>query len=256
MKPIELLDEINRFCDDIYYDFNEDNGYEWVEGFINNLSIKVEVAMGASKLVLIPVNQNYVLKIPFLGRYIEEWVENEDYPYKEGDPEYQWREAGEYQSIFTPFEWAAIREEDENWDYCAAETSIYELAEQEGLEGYFAAEYLLGFINDIPVYVQDKVCPAEEATESPYGSLSSHDRKEYNHYRSSASPDYNRFPPKWANHFLKVYGEQELTRLINFLEEHKVNQDWHWGNLAYIEDDMFYPIPILLDYSNYNDQEK
>ena len=76
MKPIELLDEICRVCGRIYNDFNEDNGFEWAEDFIDSLSCKVTISMGATKLVLIPEKENFVLKIPFFGRYCEVWKEN------------------------------------------------------------------------------------------------------------------------------------------------------------------------------------
>ena len=236
----------------VYY--NEDNGFEWAEDFIDSLSCKVTISMGATKLVLIPEKENFVLKIPFFGRYCEVWKENEDYTLSYSDPDYDSSEAGYYDNEFYPFELAAVREGDAIWDYCAAETTIYELAEAEGLESYFAAEYLLGFIQETPVYVQDKVCACEDATLSPYRSLNSADAKRVRHYLSNGSPERCvKFPNMWINHFIRVYGEEELNRLVEFLILHKINDDWHMGNLAYIEDDAEYPIPIILDYSNYND---
>ena len=252
MKPIELLDEIIKVCDPIYHNFSEENGYDWAEDFIDRLSCEVAIASGASKLVIIPKDEDFVLKIPFLGRYSEEWIRNEDYTLDERDPDYDWDEAGHYETIFSPFVSAAVREGDDIWDYCAAETTIYELAIEEGLENYFAAEYLLGFIENMPVYVQDKVCPCEDAAIDPYRSLNSKDNETYRHYLSQSSPSENRFPPTWSMQFIKIYGEDELTRLIEFLNAHRINTDWHAGNLAYIEDDPSFPIPILLDYSNYN----
>ena len=256
IKPIELLDEIKSVCDALWDDFCEDNGYEWADRFIDRLSCEICVSSGASKLVIIPKHENFVLKIPFFGRTTEEWVENADYTLKSDDPNFDWDEAGRYEYTFTKFEWAAVREGDDRWDYCAAETSIYEMAIEEGLESYFAAEYLLGFIDETPVYVQDKVCPCEEASISPYRSLNSEENKVYRRYLSQSSPAQNHFPANWSMQFIKVYGEDELTRLINFLNNHRINTDWHAGNLAYIEDDPQFPVPILLDYSNYNDQEQ
>lgn len=237
MKPITLLDKINKVCSPIPTDFSEENCWSWMEEVKKEIPIDLQYTSGISKLVILPENEDYVLKIPFLGKFEDVWHDNEDYQVSPESEEYDPNLAGYEVFEFIPFEGAAVNQEDEEWDYCATETSICELAEMEGLEEYFAHEELLGFIKgDHPVYIQDRVEPFSE---------------EGYDYNSDHRAFYGA-PTVWIEHFINQYGEQEFERLADFLVSYEINHDFHRGNLGYIQSIQSKPVPIILDYSDFH----
>lgn len=263
IKASEILDIINKYADDVPENFSTEDYIHWVHSFLNHLETeigqKVIIKDGASKLVLIPENENYVIKIPFLGHNEEEWIENEDYPYKWGDPEYDGDKAGHYEYIFYPFDGASFdgynydSENGENWNYCNAEVDIYELAVLAGLELYFAREELIGFIDGelggYPVYVQERAVTYNDSQKS-YDKASENEIQELREKYANHGFDewhLDSIHQIWALDFIAEYGEEEYFRFFRFCYENALFEDMHYNNFGYIVD----TYPVLIDYSNY-----
>lgn len=253
MKPTELLDEINTYAKEIYDEFCEDNAWSWAHTFENKLSCKVRFAAGVSKLVIIPSGENYVLKIPFVGKIEDTWHSNPDYKVSYDDPNFDEEEAGEYRDDFFPFEYASsfddYANEDVSWNYCNSECSIYDRAVENGLELYFASEELLGFIGERqhPVYIQERAMVFSDSEwiqkRLPQSKADAFwdELEELGFYHGG-------LPLLWIRHFIEHYGKDELKRLGDFMKEYHIG-DLHSSNVGYVYGD----IPILVDYSNFND---
>lgn len=130
-----------------------------------------------------------------------------------------------------------------DWDYCALESLIYELAVEEGLGAYFAEEGWLGDIDNTPVYYQTRCTPMTSIS-IDYNS------KEYKqkekHSRSICDKlDVCCFNEVWISDFINLYGEEEFKRLNDFLERYEIG-DLRSCNIGYLD-----RAPILFDYTDY-----
>jgi hypothetical protein len=258
MKATEILDILNELCPPVPSEFSDDEGHAWGGKFHDALSErlgqKVFFESGVSKFVIIPANENYVLKIPFKGHYEEVWVENEDYDKKYGDEGYCYDEAGHYEYDFIEFSGATnedgIEPYDHEWNYCNSEVYFYEQAIENGVELYFAAEELLGFLDETPVYKQERAIPFS-STANPYANFTEahpEEAKNIDKMLEAHSISFgSAFPYQWIYDFIQRYGEDEFFRFYNFCDEYGLLGDMHYGNFGYIEGD----IPILIDYSTY-----
>lgn len=182
--------------------------------------VKFESFFGATKLVLIFENTDFVVKIPFTGEY---------YMYAENDDD-------KYQ----PFTCAGELAEEE-WDYCKIEESRFYDAENEGLGICFAKTECIGRINDFPIYVQ------------PKAEIFSYLTKEYSEEKKSSTRekcseiDADCFNSGWLSDVLDYYGEDIFTKLVKFISDNNYN-DLHGSNLGYVGNR-----PVLVDYCGYAD---
>lgn len=259
MKAIELLDILAKVCDNVPNDFCEEDNHRWIDSAtrtrIEELAgQKIEYDSGVSKFVIIPKNENYVLKIPYRGHYEDAWIENENYSKNRGDEDYDYEKAGHYEYTFYDFDNAyfnnAYNEDGGKhaWNYCNAEVDFYEEAVDSGFELYFAAEELLGFIGEHPVYKQERAIAFRSSRQSVEDFYSDHhDEYEKTDNFLMENECDGCFPVKWVYDFIRLYGEEEFLRFHNFCDSLSILQDMHCGNFGYVEGD----IPILIDYSNF-----
>lgn len=178
--------------------------------------IRLEVASGASKLVFMPFDEKYVIKIPFNGNYKA------------------------YQQEYTSFEMANTYN---YWDYCLKELEIYHKAKAKGLGKFFAKIRLIEN-NEHPIYIQEKAVLFSEASdweglEFYYGQKHSTEDIGYSYPLS--------IPNEWLEIAISHYGKIMVDRLINFLINEYLD-DFHDGNLGFINGK-----PVIIDYSGYND---
>lgn len=202
-----FADDVNDAADSLYDKFSS-----W------------DIRMGASKYVILLPNYNYVIKIPFNGS---------------GETDYD-DETDEEQFEFEKFDGAALSN---GWDYCAVEATIYEYAELEGVEKYFARTVLWKRSKfNYPLYLQERVnvYNDEEISEN-----SREIAETYAGY-SNAFGTCSLYDEEWIGHFLDWYGEEEYKKLANFLINEDIN-DLHYGNLGYRNDGA----PVIFDYSGY-----
>lgn len=135
-----------------YYWMNEDCEHRlmpsqfrnkvYTDALGSNSCYPEKVTCGASKLVIMFEEYNdVVFKIPFIGTALLEEVHDTYMPFD-----------------IDPF-CRASHERIGCWDYCLGEQEVYERVEWEAseLEDFFCKTELLCFIDDHPVYVQERV---------------------------------------------------------------------------------------------------
>lgn len=203
----------NEFINSLGFDFNNNYNY----------------AFGATKLALIPVSKekDYVIKIPYTGSYNHE--------------------SGYYSDIYHPGRedyWAyyAAECEDRPWDYCGGEVYRYAIAESEGLAECFAKTKLLGYINNYPIYIQEKCITFNECCFKHRHSIEERRRT------SKCCHNYDEINEDWLTDFRLYYGEDKLIHFISFLKEFKWDDDLRNDNIGYIGNR-----PVLIDYSGFLD---
>lgn len=178
--------------------------------------MQLEVASGASKLVFIPFDEEYVVKVPFNGDYKA------------------------YQQKYVSFKMANTYN---YWDYCLKELEIYHKAKARGLGKFFAKIRLIEN-NEHPIYIQEKAVLFSEA--SDWEGLELY----YGQKHSTEDIKYD-YPTPISETWLKIavshYGKTMVDRLIKFLSNECIG-DFHRDNLGFINGK-----PVIIDYSDYND---
>lgn len=234
------------------YTFYEDFSKEDEHDLINSLNgikelddIEWRIDTGISKLVIIFVNQDFVIKIPFSGRYDFSCNYENDYC-EECDGDCEFCEYGLQQ--YHLFDGAySIDEKDPEieWDYCRMEVEFYQKAREMDIDFCLAETRLLGKINGYPIYTQTKA-DVYASNWSTYSCRHSEEQrkamKDYCHTHKG-----NCFNSNWLIDLRNAYGDKVFLTFMDFIEKTKI-EDLHNGNVGYIGD-----CPVLIDYSDYKD---
>lgn len=146
MELFNILDKVGidtnseRFTQE---SFEYENPFYEFDEYINKNypDFNYVIDSGATKCVIIPKNEDYVLKIPFTG--YEDW---DNQPCKEDEETGEWIYDEDYDP-FVPFE---------DGDYCRIEADNYQFAIIEGLEEIFAETYFLGYVKGFPIYAHKR----------------------------------------------------------------------------------------------------
>lgn len=206
-----------------YEDFLDDI-YEFIEGYHPEVNW---IKNGVSKIVIsyndIP---NYVIKVPFKGRYNDCYDETELFTY------------ASYEKPYTNIN---------AWDYCESETNCYHDAkEYYDLGDMFAKTEYLGKIEDIPIYISEKITTLMSDTR--VRNSSEHTEKIARSLRDKYEIDWGFCEGKGLSAFIDCYGEKRAEELVSFLEEYDIG-DLHEGNIGY---DLYGNVKII-DYSGWYD---
>ena len=231
MELFNILDKVGidasseRFTQESFE--YENPFYEFDEYMNKNYpNFNYVIDSGATKCVIIPKNEDYVLKIPFTG--YEDW---ENQPCEEDEETGEWI-YDEYYDPFVPFE---------DGDYCRIEADNYQFAIIEGLEEIFAETSFLGYVKGFPIYVQKKVTTFWQTDKKV-----KHTDEERTSLKKSYKPeDIERLPVDWCLDFIAAYGEEKFIDFLIFTIEYHIN-DLHGDNVAYRNGK-----PCLSDYSGY-----
>jgi hypothetical protein len=228
----------------------EDNFYDlFVKPLKKILPFSIAADNGVSKGVLLIEGASQVIKIPFNARLDTDAYDDAicDYHYeRESLPEEEWcmTKEPELEEFLTQFWCAGLRAGEEKWDYCEKECRLYALAQEEGLDQYFAKEYCVGHCAEgHPIYLQERAkiyCDSEESSRYTYEELDKIMETCDNKYVQC-------FNSVWIADFIAAHGEEEFMRLSAFLESYGI-RDLHDGNLGYIDG-----FPVLVDYSNFDE---
>ena len=205
--------------------FGEENQDEVLAALNNKMFYDYDYAYGATKLAIIPVDKDYVIKIPYTGTY------NRNY-YNEDD---------EYDETLDTGEWVdfcGAEDADECWNYCSSEVNRYKIAEEYGFAICFAETRLLGDVHNFPIYVQEK-CEILEHCHQTH----THSREECNLYSLTYGCSIN---PNWLIDFSNYYGKEMLNSFLKFLTDMGWDDDLRSSNIGYIKDR-----PVIVDYSGY-----
>lgn len=184
-----------------------------------------EFDVGATKIVLIPEHENYVVKIPFSHSLCElrEWNDElEEYEYKEYYEEF----------ICAPY--------GGKWDYCHSEIQVYQMAQEHNVAQYFLPLQHIGDVDGHPIYVQEKVEMYD------YYATKSHSRDdEDSAYNSCQSRNLDMFNVSWCTDFILTYGIDAFADLDDFFNVIGLT-DLHSGNIGY-----YHGVPVIVDYAGF-----
>ena len=226
------IDIPNEFGGD-YENEDYDWMFEWMEeNILSQLQEFYTLYHGVSKIVMVPKNGDFVIKIPFNGSYSP--IYNDEDPDEIID--HIWHEY-----IGAP--------EDCGWDYCATELNVYEKAKELGIECFFAkTEYLCSTKNFYPIYIQEKVktkynVNSKEVTPSN-DSLARYRQNYIKYHNYGICKDKN-----WMALCLDQYGEEKVTIFIDFINNIMpfINCDMHSENYGF----RINKTPCLIDFSDW-----
>lgn len=195
---------------------------------------------GASKLVVYPKYEEFVIKIPYIG-----YVDEDDVVYGE----YDWDcvDPVSYENI-TDFSNAAYPLYDNfGWDYCRTESEYFILAQQYGIEKMFAQTLYTGTYQHNPIYIQEKCCSLEHSSRKIRESCNVNLDKSIDLVKTYSKGYNTNCYTSLTSLMLKDYSEKDCINLIKFLSDYNIG-DLHPGNYGFSEID---GRPILIDYSDF-----
>lgn len=178
---------------------------------------------GVSKLCILPRNEKYVIKIPFNGSLYRHYSPHEECYYED----------------FAQ----ANNDRDRNWDYCLTEVLTFREAKKYGVDNLFCETKLVGFVDNHPIYIQEKATPFSAETDI--------DVEYYSDERTDKTEEYCKkrkfhcFNLIWQSDAIDYYGEGIFNKLMRFINDYDIN-DLHTDNVGYIG-----RRPVLFDYSDF-----
>ncbi len=187
---------------------------------------------GASKLVLIPCEENYVIKLPFKGNYHYFYDENEQF------------------KTFSIPGLPALHE----FDHCAEELKLYHIASKYHTSQILLKNIYIGEVNEEPVYIQQKAVTFNEyydsGDEDYFDNESVHTQEEIESMEKSYEKSNVYFVgdnsklDTWLTDVHKYYGEKQFIKFLQFIDSY-IN-DLHSENIGYIGDR-----PVIIDYASF-----
>ena len=212
----------NLRCDSIDFLSDADDA-EYSEGFSYIYEqVDEEIRTGVSKVVIIPHDSSYVLKIPYRGA-------------REGEESWDFHYAGN-----------KIRD----WDYCETEAEIYDAFKEEGLECFLAKTVRYGKdATGYPLYIQEK-CITSYDYEDPDPNYT-YDDTERKAFRSMFACGIAVANNTWNMKAIMYYGVEKYIRFMQLCMDRfpDVLVDLHSENYGYRTDGS----PVLIDFSSWND---
>lgn len=198
--------------------------------FANEIS-NIRIASGLTKIVLIPDDKDYVIKIPITKTGAHVYYENKKGNWVKGK---------------------LIIDNNNLGDYCSIEEKLFNSFEDD-IKKIFAETRFITKVNDLPIYIQEKVTV-------PY--CKKIDQFDPNHYPSDRKSDmdihyelnaiskyceYNEFQEDYCYDILVNYGFDFLVKLLQTIDYAGIS-DLHYGNYGYKN----YK-PMIYDYSGYGE---
>lgn len=222
MEIVKNLDLPRDFGIDVDDDFDTYNIEEQISDVMNDSFF---VTNGVSKMVIVPNELPFVIKIPFNGR----WVSNFDCAEEEEECEEFWY-----------FMMAESRMSGD--DYCARELELTAEIKAEGFGEFVPDMMYVGRCCGHNVYIQEKVKPMSECSKTIHPTEDS-----LNKSRQINAP----FLDAWAALVIDTYGEDNYNKFLEWARENEpdVLSDMHTGNYGINMNGN----PILLDICGFRD---
>lgn len=199
-------------CD--FSDLSEDN---FMEKIINHIPEDWGCAHGASRLVLFPPGEDFVIKIPFLG-YIDS-CDNEFY-------------------VFS----GVNTDRERSWDYCYSEILMRKAAKERNEAPEILAKVKFEcYVNGYPIYTQKKVSPLscpERWDDAPIENYlpDGYVTEDIKYFAKRTSNE-------WVAAIFNYYGSKMFNKIMDVL----VNlSDIYEDNVGYLDDR-----PVVIDYAGY-----
>lgn len=225
-KAIEFIKRVGGVEELMY-------GDNWT--WYNNEDYTVD--SGASKVVLVFTNSDYVVKIPFKG----EFCESDNYDCENScdrDCSCSRCSRGSVVENYYEFTGARIGENEYGWDYCASEQFFYEKAVVAGVEEFFIKTIFIGEFDGHPIYLQEKVKVYGYDSQTKSSEQSKEIFMKKFRYSEIQNEDFGGL-------LIEYYGEDRVNQLVEFLSEVGIS-DLHSGNVGICANR-----PVLFDYSGY-----
>ena len=245
-----ILECLERYCN--FEGLSEDTFYELVAMPLsdNQCFNNWTWDNGVTKGVLIFKDLDFVVKIPFQGRYCytESHYENTNGNWTlPNTSKIKYYKKIEGTEEFFNFEGSPA--EDSEWNYCQAEAEITIRAKEKGIENCIAATKLLGYAGDHPIYIQEKCFMFSDASSSTNKEkYKNRTKKDYDTLRAARErTDFWGIDDNWVLDFLIYWGEEVMKKLSEFIFENDI-EDLHNGNIGYR-----HGVPCLVDYSSYRE---
>lgn len=213
--------EIESFLKETHWDykagFSEDDAEEFLESIWYEGMPNYDYEVGATKLVIIPTDLDYVIKIPYNMAYFE------------GDC---------YDFIGLPQGFA---------NYCEYELHLYEVAHDAGWGNLFLPTEYIGNFAGLPIYIQPKAeeygknfCDyATEASKEAIMNKRKEDRRGFLNFLS--------LPFDWVACCLDIlHSFDKLRQFFYFLENEEISRDLHRANIGFYKNK-----PVIIDYGGY-----
>lgn len=176
---------------------------------------------GASKLVIIPADKDFVIKIPCKYEY-----DGDEDTYKGAC---KFGPDGEVLDF--------------GWNYCGLEEAIYQAAVKAGIEKLFAETIYIGVYDGYPIYIQEK-CKIFNDIRNTEDYPEKSKKKSLKLCRDNNWYCFNEY---WLSDVLDYYNtDNEFMKLNKFIESYNIS-DLHFGNVGYRYDGS----PVLIDYSDF-----
>ena len=153
----------------------------------------VEYKSGATKIVLVCKDDDFVIKIPTYGECEDDWTS-------------AW--VGAYS-----VELDARGYDVERNDYCQLEMALYECAQEQGVDKFFVPTEYVGEVFGIPVYVQPKI--------TYLYSKGNHSNEDEFTYASIANSDM--IDPSVGAELLMYYTIDEVRAFLEFVRSFGIN---------------------------------
>ena len=223
------------FIDDgIVSSYAEPQDYEILTNVEDGIQIDkdipgAEVFFGATKMVIVPINRNYVIKIPFTGIY---HAERGEFKYDEND-NYRW-----YPNDYYDFKFVSST----TGNVCDEEIAMYDDA-SDSLKKLIAPNEFVCWYGRVPVYVQEKVPTTcgwlddEEVGIYSKARIRIAEKLQYMH---------RRFYKNFILRLLDMFGIDEANRVLYEIDE--CIFDLHDENYGYRKDGSC----ILFDIAGYD----
>lgn len=208
-------------------EFSENNDYPLV---FANIEDKVDCNYnnGATKSVIIPIEEDYVVKIPYSGYFTDYYNEN--------------TETRDYGYV----DFVGANNTCNDWDYCLREVEVYSLAKEFGVEQFFCKTELMGTVNNYPIYAQEKAVIWEYIRN--YDDYLEEDKKEMRNILMQTAGGYSSAFLCWLCDCMKWYGKAMITSFLEFLDDNYI-RDLHSANLGYVN-----KRPVIVDYAGFNEE--
>ena len=205
---------------------------------------------GVTKLVLRPTDPtaNYVIKIPFLYLYDEDydaWDEDEAC----GDPYIELQRAPHPKAGVSRYGFNS-----EDWNYCETEMEYCDLAADAGLSQFFP-ETIKYCETPFPIYLQETCYPSYSRKDVIKHTNLQLTRDEFfneleEKYTYEVANWCYIFSASWLLDAITWYGKQMVGKLFEFMTCYHM-KDFHGDNYGYRESDNS---PVLIDFAGFYEE--
>lgn len=204
-----MISENSQYIYDVVEDYLKRNSIEsWINLYYScdyeNCPTDVVVRAGASKVVLIPIEEQFVIKIPYYGDSDDGYV----YPY-----------TGAYNSVLEEKGYSM-----ESNNYCELEANLYTEAVKYGCAQFFVPVLFFDTIGDIPIYIQYK------ATSDIKKSKNNSSDNTYI-YASIANSDV--LDPEIGSRLIDFYSAYEIEKFLSFIKTYHIDDIDNYRNGGY-----------------------